>query len=393
MAPLPAPDDADLGARISALADTCVLCGLCLPHCPTYVRERTEGESPRGRIMLMKALAEARLAPEPSATAHLDHCLGCRNCERVCPAQVPYGTLLQLGRAAQRGTIPASSWQRIAEWLLPRRRLLDLALRAADAASALLPPRWRRLPRLPAPLAPEVGAAAGTVRGRVALFAGCLGSSHDANTVTAAIRLLRRLGYHVDVPAAQTCCGSLHAHAGASERAQQLAAINRHAFDSAPDAILTLASGCHEAIVATFAGTPPVRDLLDFLADDAQLAQLKFRAAAPGMRVALHLPCTQRNVTRNAARIAPLLARIPGLALQPLPDGGCCGAAGAQMLTDPARADAFRAPLLDALAAGDATTLCTSNIGCRLHLARGLEVRASPLRALHPVQLLAEHLE
>ncbi len=116
-------------------------------------------------------------------------------------------------------------------------------------------------------------------------------------------------------------------------------------------------------------------DLIDFLTEDAGFASLELRAADPGLRVALHLPCTQRNVLRNAARIAPLLQRIPQLALTLLPATGCCGAAGVQMLSDPVRADAFRAPLLDALATADATTLCSSNVGCRMHLARGMDSR------------------
>src|SRR6185503_16542613 len=89
------------GAALLALADRCVACGLCLPHCPTYRLDATETESPRGRIAYMKALAGQNLAPTPRGDLHLDHCLGCRRCEGVCPAGVEYGALLLAGRAAQ----------------------------------------------------------------------------------------------------------------------------------------------------------------------------------------------------------------------------------------------------------------------------------------------------
>lgn len=385
-------------ARIVALADECVLCGLCLPHCPTYGLDRSEGESPRGRIMLMKGFAEGRIDPAPAATTYLDHCLACRSCERVCPAQVRFGELLLLGREAQRAAVPAGSRQRALEWLLPRRGWLNLALRIARGLRSVLPGPWRRMPPAPARRAFDpVHAPTAPARGHVALFLGCLGRHYDADTASAAIRLLSRLGFEVHVPRDQTCCGALHRHAGARAAADVLAQRNRQAFTATkPIAILTLASGCHESIAQGFAldaASPPVHDLFDFLAADAQFERLRFRAAKPGARVALHLPCTQRNVLRNAAKIAPMLARVPGLEVVALPETGCCGAAGSHMMTEPTRADALRAPLLDAVAASDAATLCTSNVGCRVHLAVGLETRGLAVPIRHPIELLAEHLE
>src|SRR5690606_5339848 len=55
------PDDQDPHSALARLADQCVLCGLCLPHCPTYALDQQESESPRGRISLIHALAEQRI--------------------------------------------------------------------------------------------------------------------------------------------------------------------------------------------------------------------------------------------------------------------------------------------------------------------------------------------
>src|SRR5579859_3655762 len=79
-------------------ADKCVKCALCLPHCPTYRVTLDEGESPRGRIALMQGLATGALDATPRLAAHLDHCLACRACEAVCPAEVPYGRLIDSAR-------------------------------------------------------------------------------------------------------------------------------------------------------------------------------------------------------------------------------------------------------------------------------------------------------
>jgi glycolate oxidase iron-sulfur subunit len=387
--PVAAPPGA--AARIIALADQCVLCGACLPHCPTYALDRTEAESPRGRIMLMKGLAEGRIGPEPATLAHLDQCLACRACERVCPAHVRYGELLTQGRTLQRNLVAAGLRQRILESLLPRRAWLALALRLGGWLRRGIDGPWRRLPppqrrrRAPATSLPSASPA----RGRVALFIGCLGEIYEQATVAAAIEVLTRLGWQVDVPPAQTCCGAVQRHAGADPSA--LVERNRAAFACAPAAILTLASGCHETIAQGLAAGAPVRDVLDFIGEDVRLDTLPLRSAA-GRRVAFHQPCTQRNLLRNGARVQALLRRIPQLELVPLPDAGCCGAAGSHMLTEPARADALRAPWLDAIDASGAATLASANVGCRLHLAAGLEARAERTLLRHPVEILAEYL-
>ncbi|MEO5596040.1 MAG: 4Fe-4S dicluster domain-containing protein, partial [Lysobacteraceae bacterium] len=100
-------------------------CGLCLPQCPTYALDRNEAESPRGRISLARALADGSLAANSAADLHLDHCLGCRRCEAVCPAGVEYSELLERTRSMQRQRRGASLRQRAVEWLAARPRLLD----------------------------------------------------------------------------------------------------------------------------------------------------------------------------------------------------------------------------------------------------------------------------
>ena len=440
----PAPVD------LLALADQCVQCGLCLPSCPTYRLEGLETESPRGRIALVRAWESGPIAPTPAADAHLDACLGCRRCEAVCPAEVRYGALLTEARTRQRRRRTPSWRQRTIEALAARPAALSALLEAYRIAWPLLPQALRPLPRPPAksgtptfpgkqsgtptpafPMSgtptvlPDPGAPNSnsnpisssnsgtptfyetTERGRqfgqkvgdthfssdgpiapahdatAALFVGCAARAYEAPLRAAVVRLAAAAGLRLIVPPGQTCCGSLHAHAGDPDRAEALATINRTAF-AGQSLILGLASGCHEALSTGLAGQVPVRDAIEAIAERAD----RLRFAPRPERVALHLPCTQRNVVRSDTALRALLARVPGLEVIELDAGfGCCGAAGTAMVTDPARAERFRRPLLDQLRASGATRLLSANIGCRLHLQAGGDVPVE-----HPLGFLAQCL-
>ncbi len=378
---LRAAPQAPADAGLVALADRCVQCGLCLPHCPTYQLDQTEAESPRGRIAYIKAVAQGRIEPTPAGDLHLDHCLGCRRCEPVCPAGVSYGELLLGARAAQAARHPAPLRLRAAGWLLARPPLLGRLLDLQRVTAAWLPTALR--PDLPVAPAPEpLPPGPAQADRRLAVFAGCVADRHESATRAGLARLLGAAGIALDLPAGQGCCGAAAAHAGDTATATRLAAANRAAF-AGHGRVLCLASGCHDTLSRSLAGQAGVADAvaeLDRLGDT-----LHFRPAE--RRVALHLPCTQRSVVHSEAAVRRLLGRVPGLDLVELPDTGCCGAAGLHQLAEPERARALAAPLLAALATSGADELLSANIGCRLHLASGTIV---PVR--HPIDFLAEHL-
>jgi glycolate oxidase iron-sulfur subunit len=373
--PVPAETAPD---RLLALADRCVQCGLCLPACPTYGLERSEAESPRGRIALARAWTLGTIAPSELADSHLDHCLGCRSCEAVCPAGVQYGELLVEARNRQRGRRPPALLQRTAEWLAARPALLGRLLGFYRLVFDLLPDSLRRLPK------PAAFTATPLVRTQnteaVALFTGCVARPYETGLREAVRKLCAASGIDVHIPARQTCCGALHAHAGNAPGSGRLATRNRTAFSNC-STVLTLASGCHEAVVRSLQGTTQTMDAIAFVHQHG--AALQFREC--NQRIALHLPCTQRNIVKSVAAIRALLDRVPGLTVIELTAGyGCCGAAGTQMLLDPARADAYRQPLVEQFGRSGATRLLSANIGCRLHLANAIE---KPVQ--HPLEFLA----
>ncbi len=381
-----------LSERLAAATSACVRCGLCQPHCPTYAVDRNEAESPRGRITLAAALAGNEAGIE-AALEPLDHCLGCRRCESVCPAGVQFDALLVDARALALARRPLPWRQRLLGWAVARRWPLALGLKSAGLLRAIGALRgWPRS----SGSAPRSGlhAATGRRRGRVLLFRGCVAAHVEGDLQRAAVDVLNRLGWEVEVADGAHCCGALHRHAGQLAEAEDVARATRTSMDAPVadcDMLLVTAPGCHADLVRTLgpAGAK-VHELTAFIADDAALDALALRRS--DAHVLIHVPCTQTTAVRRGDVAAALLARIPGLVVQSLPDRGCCGAAGSHMLAFPARAAALRAPLLDAVATAAPDILCSGNVGCRLHLADGLAGSAGAPRLLHPIEVLAEHL-
>ena len=398
-------------AQIAALADQCVKCGLCQPVCPTYRVGRNEAESPRGRIALAQALASGQLTATPSLTAHLDHCLACMSCERVCPSQVRYGQLIVATRALLGESRRPSLLERTVHAVMQRPRLLRTALVTANlpgirsgiqsrVAQTLLRPFGldrlvRELPRLARTGSSPKSKSNAPWRGRIGLFRGCVAAVIESDVHAGATRLLEALGYEVVAPATQGCCGALARHAGELEAADVVALPTQKAFvDAGVDTVLVAASGCFGTLRdGVFAGTNiRVREIHEFIDSDARSSTLKFRPLT--QRIALHTPCTQANVARAGDAVRRLLERIPQVELAALPvEPRCCGAAGDYFLRHAAIADALRAEKLEQTAALAPDLLVTTNVGCRVFLDNGLHQRGDGVPVMHAVALLAQQLD
>lgn len=376
-------------------ADRCVKCAVCLPYCPTYRISGNEAESPRGRIALARALADGTQDLTQGMASHLDQCLTCRNCEPVCPARVPYGRLIDETRSEMAARRPLPLLKRFGLGLVTRRRpmralagLLRLAQRLR--LDRLVPPA-RRLRPLPDPVRWRDRAPEGDRRGTVGLFVGCVADPLDAATREATADLLAACGYRVRMPAAQTCCGALHQHAGDTVAARRLAEANRACFGETLDAVVSTATGCGAQLAEHVLGENRHEDVCRFLAGSDALPGLGFERLEA--RVLVHVPCTQRNVLRDTASPAALLRHIPGLTVEAAPEEPrCCGAAGSYVLEHARIADRIGAELAGRIAASEPAFLATANMGCALHLADHLRRLGARTEVLHPVVLLARQL-
>ena len=411
--------------------DPCVHCGFCLPACPTYEVTLDEADSPRGRIVLLRALARGEMAADdPDLALHLDRCLGCRGCESVCPSGVLYGPALETARAAIAQARPLPGALRAGLWLLARpgrqrlvwalarllrsTRLPELLARGAGtgapqvagmlamlAASRGLRADRRHPPRGTPRAHPGAETTPGgdTARECAALFRGCVmdglfGHVHDATVRTLAVN-----GVATTEAPGQVCCGALAVHAGADGLARALARENIRAFDAAaPGApIVVNSAGCGamlKAYGALLADDPlaeracalaaRVRDATELLAD---------RGPVPGrplpLRVAYDAPCHLLHAQRIADAPLQLLVAIPGLVQVPLEGSErCCGSAGLYALVEPAMSQEVLARKLDAIRAAAPDVVATGNPGCLLHIGAGAILLDLPSAVVHPIELL-----
>ena len=389
----------------------CVHCGLCLPHCPTYQETGRESSSPRGRIYLMRGVAEDRIPLDELVVGEMSFCLACRACESACPAGVRYGHLVESMRAeidargvrsrvtraferlALRGVIarPDRLARLFALLRAYQRSGLQRALRATRAL-ALVPPlarMERMLPELADPYRPPlVVPADGQRRGRVAFFAGCVMPEIFGAANAATVSVLARNGFEVEIPGGQVCCGALHAHAGDPATATELHAKNRAAFrlDSV-SAVIVNSAGCGAALKDRgddFARK--VRDATEFLAE----VGLRAKPRPLRLRVAYDDPCHLLHGQRVAAAPRALLGAIPELELFDLPGcRDCCGAAGIYNLTQPEMAAKLLARKVQAIVDTAPEVVTTGNPGCLLQIGGGVRAAGLEVEVIHPLELLA----
>jgi glycolate oxidase iron-sulfur subunit len=380
-----------------------------------------EMDSPRGRIYLMRAVAEGRAELSPTLARHLDLCLGCRACEMACPSGVPFGHLLEAtrGQLVRQGVRAPATDHRTLGWALsvfPHPRRLSPLLGAlrfyqqsglqglVRSLGALAPFKSLRsmealLPEVPprtAPL-PELTRATGRPRGRVGLLIGCVQRFlyPDVNAATA--RLLGAAGWDVVAPRGQGCCGALHLHAGRLGEFRRMARGLMETFDPGLDFIVVNAAGCGSAlkeyghwledpIAAAFAHK--VRDVSELLID----SDLPLRALSA--RVAYHDACHLVHGQRIRSQPRDLLRRIPGLTLVDLKDSElCCGSAGVYNLLEPEIASDLGRRKAERIKETGADIVAAGNPGCLMQIAQHCRALGVSVEVAHPVTLLARALD
>ncbi len=405
----------------------CIHCGLCLSACPTYRQIGSEVDSPRGRIYLINAMAEGRIAPNgKSFERHMFLCLECRACESACPSGVQFSVMMNQARAGIVQNKVRSRWESffrrlVFRALLPNRSRLHLLFRhlrlyqksgiqklvRSSGILKLLPKRLEimegLLPQVPKSptyrLPPE---ASGKGRYSASLFEGCIMPELFGPVNEATVRVLERNGVLLCSPPRQTCCGALHLHDGELDVALDLARKNIDAFEGdGADHIVVNAAGCGVMLKeygfllrddsdyanrarAFSRRVKDVTEFLDWIGIDKDMGRLE-------LKVTYDDPCHLIHGQRIKDPPRSLLEAIPGVQLIDLTDADrCCGSAGIYNITHPEMSAKILAEKLDRILESGADVVASGNPGCLLQISQGLHSRNVPLRTAHPVELLDE---
>lgn len=387
--------------------DSCVQCGLCLPHCPTFRLTGRETESPRGRLAAMSAVASGEVAIDATFEEIMSSCLQCRACEPVCPSLVPFGRAMEGARielSAQRPTAARRFRHMALARAVRRPILLALAGRAARLAtseplrhltSAAVSATARGIRR---------GSGQGTVKGesyravgkrigRVGLLSGCVMDSWFSDVHIATIEVLRLAGYDVAVPARQTCCGALAAHDGDAGAARRLAVENVTAF-AHYDLVVANSAGCgaHLKEYGTWVGSAGeglarrVRDVTEVVSEALHGGRLPRFTENRGP-VAVQDPCHLRNAQGIVIEPRAVVQAAGYTPIDVDPTGTCCGAAGIYSLLYPQRSAQLGARKREEIEASGSTIVSSANPGCEMQLRAHLE---RYYRVVHPVELYWE---
>ncbi len=263
-------------------------CGMCLPTCPTYAETGREKNSPRGRISLMRAIADGELETTPTFAEEMSYCLGCLACTTACPAGVDYTNLLEHARAhIEQSGVVKTPRRDFVRWLTMKQlfmkprllrfagrllwfyqatglqslartlrltKLLPASIRVAEPSTPTIQRRFSDslIAKVETPSSTKTATSSSASSSpsdqpprRVLLLTGCVQdlAFSDINRATADVLLANNCEVHT--PRAQSCCGSLHAHNGELDLAATLARRQLDAIDlSQFDAVISNAAGC-----------------------------------------------------------------------------------------------------------------------------------------------------
>ncbi len=406
----------------------CIHCGLCLQSCPTYRILGMEADSPRGRLHLIRDVAEKERPISDDMIKHLDLCVSCQACESACPSGVKYGHLLWLARAQITLQRRPSGVEKVVRWLafeqlvphplrmrafgwglklyqklgiqfiVHKTGILRFFPKLMGSMEGVLPP----LKQFYSPPSSREIAPVGQEKYRVGFLTGCIMPLAFGETQAATVRVLSRNNCRVVVPDGQVCCGALHAHFGERAKAKEMARRNIDVFEKANVSfVISDAAGC----------TAMLKEYGELLADDATYARraeefahkvcdiTEFLAGLPlvapthaiNARVTLQEPCHLAHAQKIKKAPRDILKSIPGLEFVEMKDSDrCCGSGGIYNLVHPEIADIMLDEKVDNINATRAEIVVSDNPGCMMQIGQGLQRNGNPARVVHIAKLLDE---
>ncbi len=403
----------------------CVHCGMCLESCPTYEITGQEQHSPRGRVHLIKSVAEGKLEVNEQFMDPVFACLDCRACTTACPADVDVGGLIEEARGQVRQAMPLTGWKGAVnklflKGLFPHQKRLQTVggllkfyqksglqkVARKTGVMNIMPKHLVEMEAImPAVNTPvrkvykdqDVIKAKGESKAEVAFMTGCIMDVMFSDINHATINVLTRNGNDVRIPKKQTCCGALHVHAGDRDTGRKLAKQNIEAFEESGKIVINSAGcGCMlkeykelfkedpEWYGRAEAFSEKVEDISKYLYDtgyEVPKAEIK-------TKITYHDACHLAHGQGIREQPRDILLNIPGVEMVHMPNSDrCCGSAGIYNITNPEMAGEVLENKM-ANVPDDVEMISMGNPGCMLQMAMGVKKYGRSQKIVHTVQLL-----
>ena len=371
--------------------NTCVSCGLCLPHCPTFRVTGDESMSPRGRIRLMREVQDNNAPVDDDVLHAFETCVQCRGCEPACPSSVPYGHLMEQTRETlANAKLMTPGWQRLAFKPLSNPKLLQAGSAALAIATKLqvVPARLGLPDDLPIRQDPIVASG-----DDVYFFTGCVMDAWQRDVHQAGVRVLEAAGFGVrPTNDLAPCCGALQAHAGLTDETRSLADTMMANLSDDDRPIIVDSAGCGAAMkdYGHLLGTEKAKafanrvfDIQEFLAQHVEALP---RVEPLDVRVAVQDPCHLRHVQRVHLATRTVLAPFVRELVELNDDGLCCGAGGSFSVLQPELAGDIRDRKVAVIDSVSPDLVASANPGCSMHLG------AAGVQTIHPMEIVDKAL-
>jgi glycolate oxidase iron-sulfur subunit len=399
---------------------------MCLPTCPTYQLTGLEINSPRGRIHMIRAIADGQMDISAKFKESISFCLNCQACVTACPAGVEYGQLVEAAQlqiaASERAARGKSGMrQKILDWLFLDLRRLQFAgkllrwyqisglekLLQKTGLLRLVSKRMHELIFMPPPVSKRSAYQLNKFPDRyqekpvrVGILKGCVQDLFFRDVNQDTIDVLERNGYEVFIPAQDICCGSVHGHNGNLETARHLARQLIDIFTEAGvDYVILNSAGCgaymkeyknlfiddekYQSKAASF--SDKVKDIMEFLHEKGWKRPQKVH----NLSVTYHDPCHLIHTQKIAAQPRAIINSIKGITYTELNEAGwCCGSAGIYNIIRYDDSMKVLERKIDNIRASGAKWIVTGNPGCMIQLMYGIQKYNLDMKVIHPVSLL-----
>jgi glycolate oxidase iron-sulfur subunit len=383
------------------LTSQCVMCGICIPSCPTYQISQDENRSPRGRISLIQALEQNKITLTDNVKSHLDSCLQCLTCQAICPSQVNYSEIISyiheknftksLFSLNLSHLILINKYFRksfiIINNLLIQFNLLStlkrIALKLQIKSIQLLPEKTIQLPDLL--VKPQY-------TDQISLFSGCASSLFNSQLTQQCCYLFEKIKVSIVYNDTDNCCGAIYKKQGDIRALNQLTE-KVNAFYSSNDKLVSLNSTCSGYMQRTSKDRNyQVSDIISVLANDywQRIINIKFNPFP--FKILFHQSCSMRNILKSQQDCYQLLQLIPKIEITHFLQSNCCGAAGNYMFTQADLAEEIAQPYIDYIIKENIRYMVSTDISCSLHIKQQLNQQNYQLEVFHPVSLLYKQL-